>query len=141
MTCCRPARFAASAMARAWARSLSGEKCSQKKVTQKAPQAPAKARSRARRVIDVGRDHLGAQLGEPSGLGGVALRVRARTAEAAGRVTEDGAHEASTLRPVGSDDGDDLLVTQGVLLSTGEGDVGNRTELAIVSQQSSPAAT
>ena len=47
MTCSTPARFAASAMFFAWAISFSGEKCSQKLVTRKAPQAPLKARSRA----------------------------------------------------------------------------------------------
>ncbi len=46
ITCSRPACLAASAMARACATSFSGEKCSQKNVTQKAPYAPAKARFR-----------------------------------------------------------------------------------------------
>ena len=40
MTCRTPACFAASAMLFASASSFSGEKCSQKKVTQNAPWAP-----------------------------------------------------------------------------------------------------
>jgi len=46
MTCCSPACCAACAIARASAISRSAEKWSQKNVTQYAPYAPAKARSR-----------------------------------------------------------------------------------------------
>ena len=63
-TCCTPAAFAACARLRACASSFSGEKCSQKLVTQNAPCAPANARSRLAAIVEVGRDDLGAARGE-----------------------------------------------------------------------------
>ena len=73
------------------------------------PVGPFESALQALDVVNVGRDHLGAQTGQRFRLVGVGVSGECARGEIARRVVQDGADQTATLRPGGSYYSDDLL--------------------------------
>ena len=113
MTCRTPAALAACARLRAWASSFSGEKCSQKLVTQYAPYAPCNARSTLAASSRSAATTSAPAAARARALSESTWRVTARTAKPPSGSSRIARDQAAALRAGGAEDGDEFLVGHG----------------------------